>query len=360
MKTFTKIGFAVGFSILASSTQAQFVNGADIYVGKDAVIALNTDIKNTGTIDAQGKLYARKNIENQGDFNSETLVFDGASLQTVSGKKSIVANNVVFAQNSRNDAVVLQNQLRINNSADFQGGLVEARTGSPLVFAQNAKAINASAASHVRGPVTKEGSGEFTFPIGDGTIYRPCLAQPTSSNAVTVEYISANPLSVSENLSDEVASINTQEYWTINGSAPVKIKVLNGSATDEGILVLNNEQWAVSRNGEKTSTTLDLSGKKAFTTGLAGNSETTSAAAFYPNPSQGEIFVNLTGFSDDESITMKISDMTGRVLMSKDGLVKNFKKSIELPTHVSGSQFMIRLERPAAARTYNQKVWVSR
>lgn len=360
MKTFTKIGFVLGLGISAVSARAQFVNNTDIYVGKDAVLAINTDIKNSGTMDVRGKIHARNNVDNQGVFTSETLVFDGSALQTVSGKKSISADNVVFAQSSRNDAVVLQSKLTVNRSADFQGGLVEARNGSPLVFGSEAKALGASAESHVRGPVTKEGSESFMFPIGDGTTYRPCLAKPTSSNAVTVEYVSANPLGVSENLSDDVASINTQEYWTINGSVPVKIQLLNGSATDEGILVLNNEQWAVSRNGDRATTTLDLSGKKAFTTGLAGSNESVSAASFYPNPSQGEVFVNLTGFADDEAISLKITDMTGRVMMTKDGLVKNFKKAIELPSNISGSQFMIRLERPAAARTYNQKIWVSR
>ena len=45
-----------------------------------------------------------------------------------------------------------------------------------------------SDASHVTGPVNKFGNTDFTFPVGDGTYYRPAAITSITSGGATSEF----------------------------------------------------------------------------------------------------------------------------------------------------------------------------
>ena len=51
-----------------------------------------------------------------------------------------------------------------------------------------------SEASHVQGLVKKSGDQNFTFPVGDGTSYRPIgISDLSTTSDITVEYLSIPP-----------------------------------------------------------------------------------------------------------------------------------------------------------------------
>ncbi len=107
----------------------------------------------------------------------------------------------------------------VAGTATFNQGIVVAQNNQPLVFRPDALAANASDASHVTGPVTKQGNADFTFPVGDGTDYRPLsLSGLSVASDFTVEYHRANPTTngyALSSVSSPLLNVSGCEHWEV-------------------------------------------------------------------------------------------------------------------------------------------------
>ncbi|MBL0272042.1 MAG: hypothetical protein IPQ06_02935 [Chitinophagaceae bacterium] len=79
-----------------------------------------------------------------------------------------------------------------------------------------------SATSHVNGSLAKTGSNNFSFPVGNGTIYRPISVSSLSASAtVTASYTQANPQTTFGNTKAAgIDHIGVCEYWNLDDGAP--------------------------------------------------------------------------------------------------------------------------------------------
>lgn len=100
----------------------------------------------------------------------ETVTFDGISTQTIFTNERF--NNLIIDKEGT-DRLQLSEGSQVTGQVTFAEGIVEVASDHTLLFTSTARALGASGTSHVVGTVAKQGRTDFTFPVGDGTAYRP-------------------------------------------------------------------------------------------------------------------------------------------------------------------------------------------
>lgn len=146
--------------------------------------------------------------------NDETVTFDGSGDQALRSNESF--QNVAI--NKSGGRVLMPEGARVSQKATFVDGIVTTN-GNSLVFRDLSQAIGASDNSHVLGPVTKQGNTDFTFPVGDGTDYRPLgLSGLDVASDFTVEYHHTNPTGdgyAVSSVSSLLLNVSGCEYWEV-------------------------------------------------------------------------------------------------------------------------------------------------
>jgi hypothetical protein len=207
-------------------SQSLFNNGATIQTQTGSILSIHgafsnqsaSDFRNAGTVHLKGNLI---NHQFMGNVYPGELILSGSSLQTHSGSAAFLTGKLTI--NNPNQ-VMNNNTLIVNGECKFVHGIFNApAASSPLQFTQNSIvsiANPASNASHVNGYVVRQGTGSFTFPVGDGTVYQPVATNLSSNpNGIRVAYVPADAgtgtMSTSGTESTALISYNPQEYWDI-------------------------------------------------------------------------------------------------------------------------------------------------
>ncbi|GGD53925.1 hypothetical protein GCM10011514_17620 [Emticicia aquatilis] len=336
-----KIIYSLGVCLLAGHVNAQFVNSTDFYVSEGAVVSFNTDVVNEGKITNNGKVHFQKNLENLSTVQSTGVaVFDGNGTQLIKSK-----NELSFSQLMLDNDVKLETPVRVNESVAFRRGVIESSSTNPLVFSADAKHSGASDFSHVRGVVKKEGSEAFEFPLGDGTNFRAfSVARNSESQTLSASYLYKSPLNISGQVSENVETINENEYWTLKSEsvkASAKVAV-NGQAGLEEVAYLKRGTWNVLEDS-KLSASTDLSNGTLFT--LAKSRNIKAEIGVYPNPTEGEYFLKLGGMNENEQITVDVTNQDGSTIMHKEGMVKDLRKAYQLPSNLPATELTVRVLR---------------
>ena len=333
-----KIIYSLGICLLAGQVHAQFVNNTDFFVSEGAVVSFNTDVVNEGKLTNNGKVHFQKNFDNLSVVNSPGIaVFDGNGIQLIKSEKELSFNQLQL-----DNDVKLETPVRINGSLSFRRGVIESSYLNPLVFTDGAKHSGASDFSHVRGVVKREGNEAFEFPLGDGTNFRAFrVARNSESQVLTATYLYKSPLNISGEVSENVETINENEYWSLKseslkGSAQVSV---NSQAGLEDIAYLKRGTWDVLEDS-KLSATTNLSNGTLFT--LAKSRNIKAEIGVYPNPTQGEFFLKLGGMNDNELITVDITNQDGTTIMHKEGLVRELRKAYTLPETLPATELTVR------------------
>lgn len=333
-----KIIYSLGVCLLASQAHAQFVNNTDFFVSEGAVVSFNTNVVNEGKLTNNGKVHFQKNFDNLSVVNSPGIaVFDGNGPQLIKSEKELSFNQLQL-----DNDVKLETSLRINGSLSFRRGVIESSYLNPLVFTDGAKHSGASDFSHVRGVVKREGNEAFEFPLGDGTNFRAfSVARNSESQVLTAAYLYKSPLNISGQVSENVETINENEYWSlksesVKGSAQLSVNSQSGL---EDIAYLKRGTWDVLEDS-KLSATTDLKNGTLFT--LARSRNIKAEIGVYPNPTQGEFFLKLGGMNDNEMITVDITNQDGTTIMHKEGLVKDLRKAYTLPDTLPATELTVR------------------
>jgi hypothetical protein len=176
---------------------------------------------NNGTLFNSGNIYIVGDITNNGitDYNGGVIFFNGSSAQTLSGSNTFSTTSVIF---NNVTGISITKCLSINTLATFSSGLVSTPTGSiePIEFNTIASHTNTSNSSHVNGFVRKLGTGSFTYPVGDASVYEKVDVNPTSNTSgIVVKYFPADagaaPFGTSGTDPVPLLYYNALEYWGI-------------------------------------------------------------------------------------------------------------------------------------------------
>ena len=226
-----------GITDITLNSAASFNTGAsnqgkDIHNGKFSLTRNGTGIITIAeTDDVEWNGNVSLNYTSGVSFNpAKKIIFGGGSnsnfLQL--GTATVIPNMEI--NKSGGAALTLNGPLYISNNLTFTNGNINSDATNFLQFNHDATVSNASAASHVIGPVIKEGENAFTFPIGTATTYNPvAMSAPAGvTDMFSAVYFNANPHPAYDTSSHAatVARVSGCEYWHIqrlNGASDVKL-----------------------------------------------------------------------------------------------------------------------------------------
>gem|GEM_PF-2190335 len=214
--------------------------------------------------------------------------------------------------------VTLYAPITVTDSLALASGIIHTSALDMLTLETGCDIDGASNNSFVSGPVRKNGSAAFTFPIGKNGSYHPLVMNKPTGGATsfTAEYfaLGAGALYDSTALGAGVSSICRSEYWTLqqgSGSSDVNVSIPfenSGWAHDADNLVMaawNGEQWnnhgRVVQNETDSfiTSSIPISSFEPYaviTTATAGSEQPNSIESMdanlgsitaFPNPSRG-------------------------------------------------------------------------
>ncbi len=320
----------------SSVSYAQMVNGSTIHVSEGAVMTVNTPMTNTGVVTNKGKVHLKSDLKNEAKFQSTgDLVVDGDRIQVISGSQAVEVSRISVENN-----VTLQNEVKVSDEVAFVNGIVTA--DKALHFDANAKATGANNGSHVVGTVKKTGNESFQFPLGDGSNLKSFDVKNPKEGTLEAQYVAKSPLDISSELDLSLDAINDTEYWILKSSnKSEKVELAAGGE----VAALSNGVWV------KQEKSLNTENGSKFTSGKGSYLQ--KEIGVWPNPTQGEFNLKLSGMRDSDKITIDITNQDGRVVMNLAGTVKELRKAYILPNGLATTNLTIRVINGQEAMTQN-------
>jgi hypothetical protein len=173
-----KSSLAVIFFLALSGREvhAQLYNAGVIYVSSGTTLYNSGSFTNTSLASYRndGSVYIGGNITNDQaalPAGSGTTLFNGTGAQTLGGVAAFRSlNNTI----NNSAGLILTNRLAVGDGSsgtlNFTSGLITTGTATQDVyFYPGSTYTGFDASHHIVGYVTKSGSSNFTFPVGDGT-----------------------------------------------------------------------------------------------------------------------------------------------------------------------------------------------
>lgn len=212
---------AIGIPAKQAGAQALYNDGAtlNISTGTQLYIVGNFTNATGSTIANAGNLRVSGNIINNATMGSATggtLTLEGSSAQTLGGTADYFATNVLVNNAA---GVTLNSKLKVDGIATFTNGLINtASSTTPLLFTATGTATTASNASHVNGFVVKEGTGSFSYPVGDVSNYQKVDINLTANGTgMQVKYnptdAGTGPFTSGGTEPTPLTSYNNLEHW---------------------------------------------------------------------------------------------------------------------------------------------------
>jgi hypothetical protein len=137
------------------------------------------------------------------------------------GIQPIIVPKMVM-QKIGGSTITLNDSLSISTKLNLISGNIISSTSNQLKFLDGATQADASATSHVIGPVTKEGDDVFAFPVGGPLTYNPIgMSAPVGvTTRFSAQYKNQNPGSDGFNTSLKAVSFGTAAiskaaYWDV-------------------------------------------------------------------------------------------------------------------------------------------------
>ena len=228
-----------GAQQLTNAGQTLYVGpGATLYVGGDLLNAAGSTLTNAGTLRVTGTTITNNATMSAG---GGTLVLAGSSAQTLAGTADFAATDVVLSNAA---GLILATRLRVDGAMTFTSGIVTAASASaPLTFsATGTVAGTPTDASHVNGYVAKEGTGAFTYPVGDGTRYQPTATALTANSAgLLARYLPADAgaalFTTGGTAATPLLYYNRFEYWDLTpvGTATGSVTIFFDNYKNPGV-----------------------------------------------------------------------------------------------------------------------------
>ena len=174
---------------------------------------------------AMGSVYCDEqagNIILGGSYGGDFTIA-GAGLQTLALEQGIPMLCSKITVNKPSGHCRLTGTMEVTGSLTLTQGVIVA-VDSGLVLIQDGVSVSgASDASHVEGPVEKEGNDAFTFPVGRNGIYQPLTITAPSSTAHTfrAEYLDedSDPDYTHSSRDGSIAYLDRTQYWMFTRTA---------------------------------------------------------------------------------------------------------------------------------------------
>ncbi|WP_158537876.1 gliding motility-associated C-terminal domain-containing protein [Flavobacterium sp. AG291] len=280
------IAFMLFWAASFAQNTGQTTNQGKLYVSPNTVMTIMSDFDNQdlGEYENNGEVIFHGNFNNDGvtTYNLNRgegyTRFEGFLQQNITGSMPAEFYNVLFnnPNNTATEAAFrLFGDISVSGNADFFNGVIKDDVfGGIIVFENNATHSNVGNDSHVDGFVVKNGSTEFTYPIGDQDSiskaryyrYAAISASGDQASSFNGKYYLQNsndihPHSLKRGVID---IIDTKEYWRIDkagSQADIMVTLSwDKATTDPAILVQPYEEIHIVRWDEQENVWVDEGG----------------------------------------------------------------------------------------------------
>ena len=243
-------------------------NVSPVMILGDLTVKPGSTFRNYGTgIELRGNLQCDGTITYDSD-HSRMLFLSGNTNQSVSGNGSIGILQMKI--NKPSGSLTLNKSITADSLVSFVKGNIMTATSNLLIIANNAIVSGASDSSYADGPVRKNGSTDFTFPVGKDGKYRPIsIGSLSSTDTFTAEYFHNDPNTIPSNttlLDTGIDHVSSCEYWELERTGTVTAQVnLSWNSFSCGVTSLsellvskwNATQWSNLGNGGTSGNTTE-------------------------------------------------------------------------------------------------------
>ena len=235
---------------------------------------------------AMGSIYCNQQSGDiiLGGTSGGDFIVAGPGVQTMAMEQGGVCDVQTMTIDKPSGYARLTGTMQVSNSLTLTEGIIETVDSGLVVIADNATVSGTSDASHVEGPVLKEGNDAFSFPIGRNGIYQPLAisAPGTTGHAFQAEYFDedSDPDYTHSSRDGSIAYLDRSQYWMFNrtlGSGNVYVTlgwrdVACGiaSISDPDVCAWNGTQWKNLGNELEAGTVVTGTASTAKTASLYG------------------------------------------------------------------------------------------
>jgi gliding motility-associated-like protein len=221
--------------------QSFYNNGSIMLIGQGVDFSVKDSLVNKGTLTNNGNMVMGGVWLNQGTYLPGTgeITFNSV---TGSDAQIINHNSQSFGKltiSGGGEKIILAD-MTIEGELVLIDGVIAQQNNSQVVFQSTAILTGGSDQSHINAPVSQQGGGQKTFPLGNGTTYLPVSINNISNTGTTVK-IEAIEGAQSLQPGFDLASIIPDRYWKVetlsgdlNGttiSLPLKTSQVFGNTT---------------------------------------------------------------------------------------------------------------------------------
>jgi gliding motility-associated-like protein len=234
------------FNILLFNTAIHFFatgqdlfNQSSIFISPSGLLSVKGSVVNNNLITNNGDLRVGGAWTNNAQYDAGTgkINFYSNQVQTINHNDQTFGKLIISGTGEKQ----FNANITITAELDLQSSILRSVNGAKLILNQGSLVKGGSNQSHVVGPVQTKGSGNWLFPIGNGTVYLPVeITNVPDANSVAT--LSLNELVNGQTLSGDVEleKLSSKRYWELiaNGSnlSSAKIKL---PMNDEGGLTDN-------------------------------------------------------------------------------------------------------------------------
>jgi gliding motility-associated-like protein len=234
------------------SAQGFYNKGSVLAIATQTVLTVPDSLVNTGSILNNGDLRISGAWINQGTYDAAgtgKINFDSDLPQTINHNNQSFNRLVISGTGDKN---FLAN-ITIESELDLQSSNLKSVNGAKIILNPGVTLSGGSDQSHVIGPVEIQGSGDWLFPIGNGTTYLPVeILGVTDANASATLTL----YETGESLSGEigVSKLSGKRYWglsvnggTISNSSQIRLPIFDEALLDRlDLLVVAGSDVATS------------------------------------------------------------------------------------------------------------------
>jgi len=161
-----------------------------------------------------------------GAANARKYRFSGGNAQSISGSAALTSLQIYqLEMNKSANSLTLLKSVKVDNNLNLITGIINSSTPNILIVENGATATGASNVSFVNGPVQKNGSQAFTFPVGKNTSYRSiAIGADASSSSFWTE------------------NFNTGAGWSL-------VNVMGPEGADPNPFVISDAEGGVAAGG---------------------------------------------------------------------------------------------------------------
>jgi hypothetical protein len=219
---------------------------------------------------AMGSIYCNQQSGDiiLGGTSGGDFIVAGPGVQTLAMEQGGVCDVQTMTFDKPSGYARLTGTMQVSNSLTLTQGVIHTVDSGLVVIVDNATVSGTSDASHVEGPVLKEGNDAFSFPIGRNGIHQPLgmSAPGTTGHAFQAEYFDedSDPDYSHASREGSIAYLDRTQYWMferVAGTGGVNVTlgwrdVACGitSISDPDVCAWNGSQWKNLGNAGETGT----------------------------------------------------------------------------------------------------------